>query len=96
MEGMKERAEAEQTPAERQLAERCRQYEQQIQEQANQLAECKALLEAQREEIQRLKDTIAILKGQKGRPKIKPSRLETGKPGSEPGGRGPGSEQKGE
>jgi hypothetical protein len=91
---MKERAAAEQTPPERQLAERCRQYEQQIQEQANQLAEFKALIEAQREELQRLKDTIAILKGQKGRPKIKPSRLETGQAGSEPGGRATGSEQK--
>jgi hypothetical protein len=92
--GRKERAAAEQTPPERRLVERCRQYEQQIQEQANQLAEFKALIEAQHEEIQRLKDTIAILKGQKGRPKIKPSRLETDKAGSEPGGRETESEQK--
>src|SRR5229473_6520619 len=91
---MKEHAESVLTPREQQLAERCRQYEQQVQQQANQLAECKALIEAQREEIERFKDTIAILKGQKGRPKIKPSQLEKGKPGSEPGGRGPGSEQK--
>jgi hypothetical protein len=91
---MKERAAAEQPPPEQQLAERCRQYEQQLQEQANQLADFKALIEAQREEIQRLKDTVAILKGQKGRPKIKPSRLETGKAGSEPRGRETGSEQK--
>ncbi len=91
---MKERAEAEPTPTERQLIERCRQYEQQLQEQANQLAECKALIEAQREEIQRLKDTIALLKGQQGRPKIKPSRLEKGKPGSTQEGGGTGSEQK--
>src|SRR5713226_5918701 len=91
---MKERTEAGPTPTERQLMERCRRYEQQVQEQAKQLADFKVLLAAQREEIQRLKDTIAILKGQKERPKIKPSQLETGKPGSEPGGRGPGSEQK--
>lgn len=91
---MKERAEAALTPREQQLAERCRQYEQQLQEQANQLAEFKALIEAQREEIQRLKDTIAILKGQKGRPKIKPSGLETAKPGSAQEGGGTGSEQK--
>ncbi len=90
---MKERAEAEPTPTERQLIERCRQYEQQLQEQANQLAECKALIEAQREEIERFKDTIAILKGQKGRPKIKPSQLEKGKPGSAQEGGGTRSEQ---
>src|SRR6266849_3557922 len=90
---MKERAEAEPTPTERQLIERCRQYEQQLQQQANQLAECKALIEAQREEIERLKDTIALLKGQKGRPKIKPSGLETAKPGSAQEGGGTGSEQ---
>ncbi len=90
---MKERAEAVLTPQESQLAERCRQYEQQLQEQANQLAECKALIEAQREEIERFKDTIAILKGQKGRPKIKPSQLEKGKPGSAQEGGGTRSEQ---
>ncbi len=91
---MKEHAESVLTPREQQLAERCRQYEQQVQQQANQLAEFKALIEAQREEIERLKDTIAILKGQKGRPKIKPSGLETAKPGSAQEGGGTGSEQK--
>jgi hypothetical protein len=91
---MKERAEAVLTPREQQRAERCRQYEQQLQEQANLLAEFKALSEAQREEIQRLKDAMAILKGQKGRPKIKPSQLEKGKPGSAQEGGRTGSEQK--
>jgi hypothetical protein len=91
---MKERAEVEQTLPERQLAERCRQYEQQSQEQANQLAECKALMAAQREEIQHLKDTIALLKGQKGRPKLKPSQLEKGTSGSAQEGGRTGSEQK--
>jgi Transposase IS66 family len=91
---MKERAEAVLTAGEQQLAERCRQYERQLQAQADQLANFKALIEAQREEIQRLKDTIAVLKGQKGRPKIKPSQLEKGKPGSTQKGGGTGSEQK--
>ena len=91
---MKERAEAEPSPKERQLLERCRQYEQQLQAQANQLAEFKALVEVQREEIQRLKDMIAILKGPEGRPKIKPRQLEKGKPGSAQGGGGRGSEQR--
>ena len=81
---MKEHAEEEPTLRERQLLERCRQYEQQLQAQANQLAEFKAVIEAQREEIERLKDTIAHLKGHNGRPKIKPSRLEKDKPGREP------------
>lgn len=91
---MKERAEAGLTPREQQLAQRCRQYEQQLQEQANLLADFKALSEAQREELQRLKDASAILKGQKGRPKIKPSQLEKGKPGSAQEGGRTGSEQK--
>src|SRR6266540_6921173 len=91
---MKERTEADPTPTERQLMEQCRRYEQQVQEQANQLADFKVLLEAQREEIQRLKDAMAILKGQKGRPKIKPSQLEKGKPGSAQEGGRTGSEQK--
>jgi len=86
---MKERA-ATELP----LGERCRHYEQQLQEQANQLAELTALLAAQREEIQRLKDTIAILKGEKGRPPIKPSRLESGKTDAAPEGRETGSKQK--
>jgi hypothetical protein len=90
---MKERTEADPTPTERQLMERCRRYEQQVQEQANQLADFKVLLAAQREEIQHLKDTIAVLKGQKERPKIKPSQLEKGKPGSAPEEGGTGSEQ---
>jgi transposase IS66 family protein len=91
---MKEHAEAGLTPREQQLAERCRQYEQQLQEQANQLAEFKALSEAQREEIECLKDMIALLKGQKGRPKIKPSQLEKSKLGSTREGEGTESEQK--
>src|SRR5215475_13001643 len=91
---MKEHAESVLTPREQQRAERGRQYEQQVQQQANQLAEFKALIEAQREEIERLKDTIALLKGQKGRPKIKPSQLETAKPGSAQEGGRTGSEQK--
>jgi len=91
---MKEHAESVLTPREQQLAERGRQYEQQVQQQANQLAEFKALIEAQREEIERLKDTIALLKGQKGRPKIKPRQLETAKPGSAQEGGGTGREQK--
>ena len=41
------------------------------------VAELLQLIELQREEIQLLKDEIARLKGQKPRPKIKPSRLET-------------------
>ena len=91
---MKDRAATEPTRGEQQLSERCRQYEQQLQEQANQLAAFTALLAAQREEIQRLKDTIAILKGEKGRPPIKPSRLEPGKTDTAPGGGATGSEQK--
>ena len=91
---MKDWAATEPTLGEQQLSERCRQYEQQLQEQANQLAAFTALLAAQREEIQRLKDTIAILKGEKGRPPIKPSRLEPGKTDTAPGGGATGSEQK--
>lgn len=91
---MKEHAEEEPTPRERQLLERCRQYEQQLQAQANQLAEFKAVIEAQREEIERLKDTIAYLKGHSGRPKIKPSQLEKGQPGQEPGAGSSGQERK--
>jgi hypothetical protein len=91
---MKERADMEPTAREQELAERCRQYEQQLQVQANQLAEFQAVIAAQREEIQRLKDTIAHLKGHKGRPKIKPSQLETGQRGGERGAEGTGSEQK--
>jgi len=75
---MKGYTEEEPTLRERQLLERCRHYEEQLQVQANRLAEVKAVLEAQGEEIERLKDTIAQLKGHKGRPKIKPSQLETG------------------
>src|SRR5262245_51762523 len=90
---MKGRSEADPRPTERQLTERCRRYEPQVQEQAKQLADFKVLLDAQREAIQRRKDTIAILKGQKGRPKIKPSQREKGKPGSAPKEGGPGSEQ---
>jgi len=91
---MKEHAEAVLTPREQQLAERCRQYEQQLQEQANQLAEFKALSKAQREEMERLKDRIALLKGQKGRPKIKPSQWEKSKLGSAREGERTESEQK--
>jgi uncharacterized coiled-coil protein SlyX len=90
----KDRAATAPTLGEQQLSERCRHYEQQLQEQANQLAEFTALLAAQREEIQRLKDTIAILKGEKGRPPIKPSRLEPGQAGAASAGRETGSEQK--
>jgi hypothetical protein len=75
---MKGHTEEEPLPRERQLLERCRHYEEQLQVQVNQLAEFKAVSEAQREEIEHLKDTIAQLKGHKGRPKIKPSQLETG------------------
>lgn len=91
---MKERAATELPCGEQPLSERCRHYEQQLQEQANQLAELTALLAAQREEIQRLKDTIAILKGEKGRPPIKPSRLESGKTEAALEGRETGSKQK--
>jgi uncharacterized coiled-coil protein SlyX len=90
---MKEHAQEEPTPRERQLLERCRQYEHQLQTQANQLAEFKAVIEAQREEIERLKDTIAHLKGHSGRPKIKPSQLEKGQPGQEPGAGSSGQER---
>lgn len=83
---MKEPTEEEPTPRERQLLERCGQYEQQLQVQANQLAEFKAVVEAQREAIERLKDTIAQLKGHKGRPKIKPSQLEMSQRSREPEG----------
>ena len=76
------------------LGARCRQDEQQLQEQANQLAECQALLEAQREEMPRLTDTLAILKGQQRRPTIQPSRLEPGTTGTAPAEREPGREQK--
>jgi len=91
---MKDQAATEPPLGEQPLSERCRHYEQQLHEQANQLAEFTALLAAQREEIQRLKDTIAILKGEKGRPPIKPSRLEPGKAGAASAGRETGSEQK--
>jgi hypothetical protein len=90
---MKEHAQEEPTPRERQLLEWCRQYEHQLQTQANQLAEFKAVIEAQREEIERLKDTIAHLKGHSGRPKIKPSQLEKGQPGQEPGAGSSGQER---
>lgn len=91
---MKERAATELPLGEHPLSERCRHYEQQLHEQANQLAELTALLAAQREEIQRLQDTIAILKGEKGRPPIKPSRLESGKTDAAPEGRETDSKQK--
>lgn len=91
---MKERADAGPTPREQELLERCQQYEQQLQAQANQLAEFKAVIAAQREEIQRLKDTIAHLKGHKGRPQMKPSRLEKGNPGQEPAAGGSEREPK--
>ena len=91
---MKGYTEEEPTPRERQLLERCRHYEEQLQVQANQLAEFKAVIEAQREEIERLKDTIAHLKGHRGRPKIKPSQLEKGQPGQEPGAGSSGQERK--
>jgi uncharacterized coiled-coil protein SlyX len=91
---MQEHAEEESTPRERQLLERCRQYEQQLQAQANQLAEFQAVIAAQREEIARLKDTLAHLKGHSGRPKIKPSQLEKGQPGQGPGAGSSGQEGK--
>jgi hypothetical protein len=53
---MKGYSEEEPTPRERQLLERCRHYEEQLQVQANQLAEFKAVIEAQREEIEHLGD----------------------------------------
>jgi hypothetical protein len=83
---MKGYTEEESTPSERQLLERGRHYEEQLQVQANQLAEFKAVSEAQREEMERLKDTLAQLKGHKGRPKIKPSQLERGQRSREPEG----------
>lgn len=49
-----------------------------------------------REQVQLLKDEIAVLKGQKPRPKIPPNRLEKdNKPGSKDGeGKRPGSDKK--
>jgi hypothetical protein len=91
---MKERAATELPLGGQPLRERCRHYEQQLHEQANQLAEWTARLAAQREEIQRLKDTIAILKGERGRPPLKPSRLEPGKTDAALEGRESGSKQK--
>lgn len=45
------------------------------------------IIQRQQEEIQRLRDEIAILKGQKPRPQISPSRLEQSvPPGTPPGG----------
>jgi uncharacterized coiled-coil protein SlyX len=91
---MKERAATELPLGGQPLRERCRHYEQQLHEQANQLAEWTARLAAQREEIQRLKDTLAILKGERGRPPLKPSRLEPGKTDAALEGRESGSKQK--
>jgi uncharacterized coiled-coil protein SlyX len=91
---MKEHGEEEPTLREQQLLERCRQYEQQLQAQANQLAEFIAVMAAQREEIARLKDAIAHLKGHSGRPKIKPSQLEKSQPGQESEAGNGGQERK--
>ena len=52
------------------------------------------IIQLQQEQIQALKDEIARLKGQKPRPKIKPSKLEKGsgkKEGKDVDGKRPGS-----
>ena len=49
---------------------------------------------ALREQVQLLKDEIAVLKGQKSRPKIPPNRLEKDRPGSSGSGNGKEGEGK--
>src|SRR5690349_15511602 len=47
------------------------------------------------ESVQQLRDEIAVLKGQKPRPKIVPSQLETlAKPPRDPGAKRPGSQKR--
>jgi hypothetical protein len=79
---MREWAEVDLTAGERELFERWQQAEQQLPAQANQLAEFKAVIAAQGEEIARLQETIAQLKGHPRRPPITPSPLESANPGS--------------
>jgi uncharacterized coiled-coil protein SlyX len=69
---MREWAEVDLTAGERELFERWQQAEQQLPAQANQLAEFKAVIAAQGEEIARLQETIAQLKGHPQRPPITP------------------------
>ena len=73
----------EQTPAVRALLALCRVQQEQLVAQQEQLAAQQERLVAQQErlvaqqeQIQLLKDEIARLKGQKGKPKLRPSKLE--------------------
>ena len=63
------------------------------------LEECIELLQKQGEEIQQLKDEVRVLKGEKKRPKFKPSKLEketdkAGKKKMQRSGKRPGSDKR--